>query len=47
MNAVDYASDRMQKSGNKTVVLLDAAFQKDNIISVLFNSELAGFNAGW
>ncbi|AEM68958.1 BMP family ABC transporter substrate-binding protein [Mycoplasma putrefaciens] len=47
LNAVDYASDRMQKSGNKTVVLLDAAFQKDNIISVLFNSELAGFNAGW
>nr|VZR99321.1 hypothetical protein MF5582_00013 [Mycoplasma feriruminatoris] len=47
LGAVDYAADRMQKAGNKTVVLLDAQYQKDNVISVLFNSELAGFNAGW
>ncbi|QVK02815.1 BMP family ABC transporter substrate-binding protein [Mycoplasma mycoides] len=47
LGAVDYAADRMKKAGNKTVVFLDAQYKKDNVISVIFNSELAGFNAGW
>ncbi|KIM13742.1 BMP family ABC transporter substrate-binding protein [Mycoplasma capricolum] len=47
LGAVDYAAERMKKAGNKTVVLLDAKFDRENVISVLFNSELAGFNAGW
>ncbi|EOA07071.1 Ribose/galactose ABC transporter, substrate-binding component [Mycoplasma yeatsii 13926] len=42
--------DAVEAMGGKTVVFLDFAYdgpKKDNVISIVYKSELAGFNAGW
>ncbi|KNG79205.1 BMP family ABC transporter substrate-binding protein [Mycoplasma sp. HU2014] len=45
-DTVQYAAERM---GEKTVVFLDGTYKgnRNNVISIVYKSELAGFNAGW
>ncbi|KAF7378736.1 hypothetical protein HZH68_017162 [Vespula germanica] len=44
-DTVQYAAERM---GEKTVVFLDGTYKgnRNNVISIVYKSELAGFNAG-
>ncbi|AJM72058.1 type 1 periplasmic-binding domain-containing protein [Mycoplasma yeatsii] len=43
-NTIDDAIKIMK---GKTVVFLDFAYKAKNVISIVYKSELAGFNAGW
>ncbi|MDQ0567504.1 sugar ABC transporter substrate-binding protein [Mycoplasma yeatsii] len=39
--------DAIKAMKGKTVVFLDFAYKAENVISIVYKSQLAGFNAGW